>query len=78
MFNSYGVGTTAAVGLLAVIALAFAVSFYLNLPSDAAWNEFMSATNGSSVSDPNQSNSQGKTGCPVGKKGLPTQLRPLP
>ena len=26
MFNSYGVGTTAAVGLFAVIALAFALS----------------------------------------------------
>ena len=26
MFNSYGVGTTAAVGLFAMIALAFAVS----------------------------------------------------
>ncbi len=77
MFNSYGVGTTAAVGLLAVIALAFAVSGYLNLSSDAAWNEFTSAS-GSSVSEPSQSNPQGKTGCPVGKKGLPTQLRPLP
>ena len=29
MFNSYGVGTTAAVGLFAVIALAFAVSVRL-------------------------------------------------
>ena len=29
MFNSYGVGTTAAVGLFAVIALAFAVSVEL-------------------------------------------------
>ena len=77
MFNSYGIGTTAAVGLLAAIALTFAVSFYSNWSLDAAWNEFMSA-NGSSVSEPDRSRSQGKTGCPAGKKELPTQLRPLP
>src|SRR5258705_12650079 len=59
MFNNYGVGTTAAVGLFAVIALAFAVSVGSNRSSDAAWNEFMSA----SVSKPDQPNSQGKTGC---------------
>jgi hypothetical protein len=56
MFNSYGVGTTAAVGLFAVIALAFAVSVDSNRSSDAARNEFMSA----SVSKPDQSNSQGR------------------
>jgi hypothetical protein len=44
MFNIYGVGTTAAVGLLAVIALAFAVSVSSNRSSDAARNEFMSAS----------------------------------
>jgi hypothetical protein len=74
MFNSYGVGTTAAVGLFAVIALAFAVSGGSNRSSDAARNEFMSA----SVSKPDQSNSQGKTGCPQGKRKLPTQITPLP
>ena len=74
MFNSYGVGTTAAVGLLAVIALAFAVSVHSNLSSDAAWHELMSA----SVSEPDQSISQGKTGCPQGKRKLPTQITPLP
>ena len=62
MFNSYGVGTTAAVGLFAVIALAFAVSVDSNRSSDAARNEFMSA----SVSNPDQSNSQGKTSCAQG------------
>jgi hypothetical protein len=55
MFNSYAVGTTAAVGLFAVTALAFAVSVHSNRSSDAARNEFMSA----SVSKPDQSNSQG-------------------
>ncbi len=74
MFNSYGVGTTAAVGLFAVIALAFAVSVDSNRSSDAARNEFMSA----SVSKPDQPNSQGKTGCPQGKRKLPTQITPLP
>ena len=74
MFNSYVLGTTTAVGFLAVIALAFAVSVNSNRSSDAAWNEFMSA----SVSKPDQPNSQGKTGCPQGKRKLPTQITPLP
>jgi hypothetical protein len=71
MFNNYGVGTTAAIGLFAVIALAFAVSVSSNR---SARNEFMSA----SVSKPDQPNSQGKTGCPQGKRKLPTQITPLP
>jgi hypothetical protein len=80
MFKSYGVGTTAAVGLLAVIALAFAISGYVNWSSDAAWNEFMSATSASDQDRPNESSTvqQGPTGCPVGKRKLPTQLKPLP
>ena len=73
MFNSYAVGTRAAVGLFAVIALAFAVSVDSNRALDAAGNELMSA----SVS-PGQPNSQGKTGCPQGKRKLPTQITPLP
>jgi hypothetical protein len=36
MFNSYALGTTAAFGLFAVIALAFAVSLDANRSSDAA------------------------------------------
>jgi hypothetical protein len=74
MFNSYVFRITAAVGLFAVIALAFAVSVDSNRSSDAAWNEFMSA----SVSNPDQSNSQGKTSCAQGKRKLPTQITPLP
>jgi hypothetical protein len=73
MFNSYAVGTRAAVGLFAVIALAFAVSVDSNRSLDAAGNELMSA----SVS-PGRPNSQGKTGCPQGKRKLPTQITPLP
>jgi len=79
MFNSYGAGTTAAVGLTA-IALAFAASAYSNRASDAVWNEFMSATSASDQDRPAESSTvqQGPTGCPVGKRKLPTQLKPLP
>lgn len=80
MFNSYGAGTTAAVGLLTAIALAFAASAYSNRSWDAAWDEFMSATSVSDQDRPNESSTdqQGATGCPVGKRKLPTQLKPLP
>jgi hypothetical protein len=80
MFNSYGAGTTAAVGLLTAIALAFAASAYSNRTWDAAWDEFMSATSASDQDRPNESSTdqQGATGCPVGKRKLPTQLKPLP
>jgi hypothetical protein len=74
MFNSYVFGTTTAVGFLTVIALAFAISVDFNRSSDAAWNEFMSA----SGPEPDQSYSQGKTSCAQGKRKLPTQLSPLP
>jgi hypothetical protein len=75
MFNSQGTLTTAAVGLLTLIALAFAISGYVNWSSDAAWNEFMNAASASESSTPAQ---QGPTGCPVGKKKLPTQIIRLP
>ena len=80
MFNSYGAGTTAAVGLLTAIALAFAASAYSNRSWDAAWDEFMSATSASDQDRPNEfsTDQQGATGCPVGKRKLPTQLKPLP
>jgi len=80
MFNSYGTGTTVAVGLLIAIALAFAASAYSNRSLDSAWNEFMSATSASDQDRPNESSNsqQGATGCPAGKRKLPTQLKPLP
>jgi ABC-type phosphate transport system substrate-binding protein len=80
MFNSYRAGTTAAVGLLTAIALAFAASAYSNRSSDAAWDEFMSATSASDQDRAAGSSTvqQGSTGCPVGKRKLPTQLKPLP
>ena len=80
-----GIGTTVAVVLLTLLALAFAVVGYVEWSSNAAVAEFMSAT-ASSASDPNHSNEspapiqslKGRTGCPQGKRSLPTQLMPLP
>ena len=85
LFNSQfgwpGIGTTAVVELLILLALAFAVVGYVEWSSDAAVAEFLSATK-SSASDPNHSNEsstlRGRTGCPLGKRSLPTQLARLP
>ena len=80
LFNSQihwqGIGTTVAVVLLTLLTLAFAVVGYVEWSSNAAVAEFMSATK-SSASDPNHS-LKGPTGCPQGKRSLPTQLMPLP
>ena len=89
LFNSQihwrGIGATVAVVLLTSLALAFAVVSYVEWSSNAAVAEFMSAT-GSSASDPNHSDEsrapiqslKGRTGCPQGKRSLPTELMPLP
>jgi hypothetical protein len=86
LFNSQihwrGIGATVAVVLLASLALAFAIVSYVEWSSNAAVAEFMSAT----TSDPNHSNEspariqslKGRTGCPQGKRSLPTELMPLP
>ena len=63
------------VGLLTSIALAFAISGYVNWLSDAAWNEFMKTASAFEFSTPVQ---QGLTGCLIGKRKLPTQITPLP
>ena len=75
---------TVVVGLLTIFAVAVAVDAYVQRSSDAAWAEFMSAANvsASDTDDPsptvaNQSDT-GPTGCPVGKRKLPTKVRPLP
>lgn len=75
-----GFGTTVVVELLTLLTLAFVVVTYLEWSSNKAVTEFMSA------SDPNQSArssapvqpDNGRTGCPKGKRVLPTQLVPLP
>ena len=89
LFNSQihwqGIGTTVAVVLLTVLALAFAIVGYVEWSSNTAVAEFMSATK-SSASDPKHSNKppapiqslKGRTGCPQGKRSPPTELMPLP
>ena len=81
-FGWRGTGTTVAVELLTVVALGFAIANYFQWSSDKAVAEFMSATSASldhsnEASTPAQS-PNGRTGCPQGKRKLPTQLIPLP
>jgi len=73
---------TVVVGLLTIFAVAVAVDAYVEWSSGAAMAAFMSAAN-VSASDTNNSSlanqsDTGSTGCPVGKRRLPTQVRPLP
>lgn len=89
LFNSQihwqGIGTMVAVVPLTLLVLAFAVVSYIEWSSNAAVAEFMRATE-ASASDPNHSNGtpapiqslKGRTGCPKGKRPLPTKLMPLP
>ena len=89
LFNSQihwpGIGAMVAGVLLTLFATAFALVSYVEWSSNAAVAEFMSAT-ASSASDPNHSNKspapiqslKGRTGCPQGKRSLPTELMPLP
>ena len=75
---------TVVVGLLTIFAVAVAVDGYVEWSSDAALAEFISAANVSASDTNNPSSSsadqsdKGPTGCPVGKRKLPTQVRPLP
>jgi hypothetical protein len=75
---------TVLVGLLTIFAVAVAVDGYVEWSSDAALAEFISAANVSASDTNNPSSSsadqsdKGPTGCPVGKRKLPTQVRPLP
>ena len=75
LFDSRGIVTTVGGALLTVVALTFVVPGYVEWSSDTALAEFMGAAK---VSASDQSNAKGKTGCPVGKKELPTTLSPLP
>ena len=80
-----GIGATAAAVLLTLLALVFAAVGYVEWSSNAAVAEFMRAAD-SSASDPNHSDEspapiqslKGRTGCPQGKRSLPTELMPLP
>ena len=82
--KSRAIVTTVAVDVLILVALAFAVVGYVEWSSDSAWSEYMSAaklsasdTDHSNKSSVAQSDNGSKTGCPVGKRILPTQVRPL-
>ena len=75
------------IGLLTVFAVAVVVGWYVERSSDAAWVEFMSTANVSASDKDHPSSTEfpagnppakGATGCPVGKRKLPTQVRPLP
>jgi hypothetical protein len=73
-------GTAVAVELLTLLAPAFAIASYVEWSSNKAVAEFISA------SDPNRcarssapvQPDNGRTGCPKGKRVLPTQLVALP
>lgn len=67
---------TVLIGLFTAVAVATAGVGYVERSSDAALAKFISAAN-VSVSEPDQSSAKGKTGCPVGKRELPTQLIPF-
>ena len=85
LFDSRGLGSTVAViELLAVLALVFAVIGYVERSSDAAFAEFMKANTlqGTELDQaplvPTAQLEKGPSGCPVGKRTLPTEIRPLP
>ena len=75
---------TVVVGLLAILAIAIGAEAYVQQSSDAAFAEFVTANTSSAseavhpedlaVAQPDKTQS----GCPAGKRKLPTQLKPLP
>ena len=70
-------GTTVVIGLFTFVAVAAAgVGYVERRSSDAAWAEFMRAAT-VSATEPDRSSTRGKTGCPVGKRELPTKLIPF-
>ena len=84
--KSRAIGTTVAVDVLILVALAFAVVGYVEWSSDSAWSEYMSAAK-LSASDTDHSNESSaalsptmrqKRVVPLGGADLPTQVRPLP
>lgn len=72
------------VGLLVALAVVVAADAVVQWSNDAAFEEFLSA-NTSQASEPDHSKQSsavpqpenGRTGCPVGKRELPTKLIPL-
>ena len=64
-----GMGTIAVVGLFALSVLAFAAHGFVNAVAVVSTNATALAAD---------LNPEGKTGCPLGNKSLPTRLAPLP
>ena len=74
LFDSRAVAT-ALVGFLMILAVVVAADAYVQYSSDVAFAEFFAGT--SSATQAEKDDAKGKTGCPVGKKELPTQLIPF-
>ena len=80
-----GTDSTTVVELLILFAFAFAVFGYVKWSSSTVVAEFKSPAR-SSASDLNHASKsstpiqsfKGQTGCPQGKRSLPTQLVPMP
>jgi hypothetical protein len=75
VFDSRAVAA-ALVGLLVILAVSVAADAYVQWSYDTAFEEFLTA-NTSSASDADEPDTKSKSGCPVGKKGLPTTLIPF-
>ena len=81
LFNGQAIGTVVLVAVLTVVAIAFAVVGYVEWSSWAAMAEFISATSASDHSNESSTAVEfhnRRTGCPVGKRKLPTQLLTTP
>jgi hypothetical protein len=81
LFNSQAIGTPVLVAFLTVVAIAFVIERYVEWSSEAAMAEFMIATSASDHSNESSTAVQfhdRRTGCPVGKRKLPTQLPTAP
>ena len=81
LFNGQAIGTTVLVAFLTVVAIAFVIERYVEWSSEAAMAEFMIATSASDHSNESSTAFQfhnRRTGCPVGKRKLPTQLPTTP
>ena len=81
LFNGQAIGTPVLVAFLTVVAIAFVIERYVEWSSEAAMAEFMIATSASDHSNESSTAFQfhnRRTGCPVGKRKLPTQLPTTP
>ena len=83
LFDSRAVAAVL-IGFLVILAVAVAADAYVQWSYDAAFQEFLTA-NTSQALEPDHSEGSsavpqpgnGRTGCPVGKKELPTKLIPF-